>query len=93
MAKLDIKRIATAAGATAAAVSAICFVLVALLPANVTAAYANSIFHGTDFAATFAKPGFSIAKLLLGAASAFVTAAIIAVIFAFIYNATQKTKE
>lgn len=93
MSKLDIKRLALAAGATAAAVSAICFILVVVLPSNAIVAYTNSIFHGTDFAATFVKPGFSIAKLLLGAVSAFATAAVIVAIFAFTYNAIQKTKE
>ncbi len=82
--------VSLAAGITAAIVSLLCALLLAITPFGWSTAYAMSLMHSVSSSA-FVRPVFLFTNVILGAIYAFITAFVIAWIFAAAYNWVRKS--
>lgn len=85
MEKLNHNTVALSLGITASMLSAICWIVISILPMQTMIALSNNLFHGMDISsiATESKPFFS---LIIGIIAWFLIGAMTGYIFSFIYN-------
>ncbi|MBI2546407.1 hypothetical protein HYV81_04460 [Candidatus Woesearchaeota archaeon] len=85
MERLNPNVAAVALGTTAAGISLLCAVLVAVFPLGATVRVANMLFHSVDIGSIAVK-NLSVIGIAAGMIVWFIVAAITGYLFAFIYN-------
>ena len=83
--RLNLSRVALAAGSVAAILYSLCAMIVAVLPSGSGAKLANMIFHGIDFSSIAVK-NITLANFLPGLIIIFIWGWLIGALFALVYN-------
>ncbi len=85
MEKLKPNAVGLSAGITASILSAICFILVAVLPLKVMINLANNLVHTIDFSSIAVKE-VSLSGAAIGIIAWFIIGTVTGYLFAVIYN-------
>lgn len=89
--KLNPKNTGLSAGITVAILSALCAVLITILPLQFLIAGTNSMFHSMSFSPIMPRP-IPIANIIIGVVLWFLTAYAAGYLFAVVYNKVGRSK-